>query len=167
MKMVFCVAGQDGWYFWYDVVHLMQTQPSNQPSNHPTPAARWKYFKSSGVNPRPTRESYSARHKFASLIGIKLVYNLPKVRAGEGGNSPHFSHISRRSWIQPHQPTLLGCTVAVGTLLADTVYNNDECIMISPESGSSYIGTSTIWYSLYSIVIWPSHMRCQAIFLFC
>ena len=36
---------------------------------------------------------------------------------------------------RPPVPTGLGLTVAVGILLADTVYNNDECIMISPESG--------------------------------
>jgi hypothetical protein len=37
--------------------------------------------------------------------------------------------------LRPLAPTGLSLTVAVGTLLADTVYNNDECIMISPESG--------------------------------
>ena len=36
---------------------------------------------------------------------------------------------------RPPVPTGLSLTVAVGILLADTVYNNDECIMISPESG--------------------------------
>ena len=53
--------------------------------------------------------------------------------------------------LRPPAPTGLGLTVAVGTLLADTVYNNDECIMISPESGSSSSRDT-----LYSRVIWPS-----------
>ena len=80
MKMVFCVAGQDGWYFWYDVVHLMQTQPSNQPSNHPTPAAQCNIFKPSGVNPIRLGGQWGGHimpgSNMAPLIG-KLVHNPP------------------------------------------------------------------------------------------
>ena len=88
MKMVFCVAGQDGLYFWYDVVHLMQTQPSNQPSNHPIQAAQWNIFKHSGVDPISSGGQWGGHimpgGNLSPLIE-KLVYNLSKVR---GETSP-------------------------------------------------------------------------------
>ena len=96
MKMVFCVAGQDGLYFWYDVVHLMQTQPSNQPSNHPTPAAQWNIFKHSGVNAISSGGQWGGHimpgGNLSPLIE-KLVYNLSKVRGETPPRPPAIVHI--------------------------------------------------------------------------
>ena len=60
---------------------------------------------------------------------------------------------------RPPVPTGLGLTVAVGTLLADTVYNNDECIMISPESGMAAAKGQLISEQIYAVLNFPKMQR--------